>query len=82
MTSAKDERYNIFGSNGGTRLSAEVRAIRLVAVTCVNRRYGFRRFRLKKSGLPFRTSLYRPILSNRKITLAPDRTVKNIITSP
>lgn len=35
-----------FGSDGGTRLSAETRALRLVAITCRYSSYGIRRFPL------------------------------------
>ena len=45
MTSAKDERYNIFGSNGSTHLSVYFVKLRFVAISGVHRIYGFCRFR-------------------------------------
>ena len=35
MTKTASARYSFFGSNGGTRLSAEMRVLRLVAVTAL-----------------------------------------------
>ena len=45
MTSAKDERYNIFGSNGSTHLSVYFVKLRFVAISGVHRIYSFCRFR-------------------------------------